>query len=75
MFRCIDTGGAPDTEQAEEPELGLPSSAAPPHAIRQSFGVLVNWLDDIDRIGCEHESFVRDGSIVRLPDVNALRKA
>ncbi len=41
-------------------------------AIHESFGIMVNYLYDHDSIEDNHEAFVRDGSIVRSPDVDAL---
>jgi malonyl-CoA decarboxylase len=41
-------------------------------AIQESFGIMVNYLYDRDSIEGNHEAFVRDGSIVRSPDVDAL---
>jgi malonyl-CoA decarboxylase len=43
-----------------------------PHAIQESFGIMVNYLYDQDSIESNHEAFVRSGSIVRSPDVDAL---
>jgi malonyl-CoA decarboxylase len=43
-----------------------------PRAIRESFGIMVNYLYDHDSIEHNHEAFVRDGTIVRSPDVDAL---
>jgi malonyl-CoA decarboxylase len=43
-----------------------------PRAIRESFGIMVNYLYDRDSIEDNHEAFVRDGTIVRSPDVDAL---
>jgi malonyl-CoA decarboxylase len=41
-------------------------------AIQESFGIMVNYLYDHDSIETNHETFVRDGTIVRSPDVDAL---
>jgi malonyl-CoA decarboxylase len=41
-------------------------------AIRESFGIMVNYLYDHDSIENNHEAFVRDGTIVRSPEVDAL---
>jgi malonyl-CoA decarboxylase len=41
-------------------------------AIRESFGIMVNYLYDHDSIENNHEAFVRGGAIVRSPDVDAL---
>jgi malonyl-CoA decarboxylase len=45
---------------------------AAPRAIQQSFGIMVNYLYDHDSIEDNHELFVRDGTIVRSSDVDAL---
>ncbi|MEH2473699.1 malonyl-CoA decarboxylase [Nitrobacteraceae bacterium AZCC 2161] len=44
-------------------------------AIHESFGIMVNYLYDHDSIEDNHEAFVRDGTIVRSPDVDALLEA
>jgi malonyl-CoA decarboxylase len=41
-------------------------------AIEESFGIMVNYLYDHKSIEDNHEAFVRDGTIVRSPDVDAL---
>jgi malonyl-CoA decarboxylase len=41
-------------------------------AIRESFGIMVNYLYDHDSIEDNHETFVRHGTIVRSPEVDAL---
>jgi malonyl-CoA decarboxylase len=41
-------------------------------AIRESFGIMVNYLYDHDSIENNHEVFVHDGAIVRSGDVDAL---
>ena len=43
-----------------------------PRGIQESFGIMVNYLYDHDSIEDNHEAFVRDGTIVRSPDVDAL---
>jgi malonyl-CoA decarboxylase len=43
-----------------------------PRAIQESFGIMVNYLYDHDSIENNHEAFVRDGTIVRSPDVDPL---
>jgi malonyl-CoA decarboxylase len=45
-----------------------------PRAMRESFGIMVNYLYDHDSIENNHEVFVRDGTIVRSPDVDALMR-
>src|SRR5882757_4512161 len=42
------------------------------HAIQESFGIMVNYLNDHDSSENNHEAFVRGGTIVRSPDVDAL---
>ena len=42
-----------------------------PRGIRQSFGIMVNYLYDPEQIEANHEAFVR-GTIVRAPAVDAL---
>jgi malonyl-CoA decarboxylase len=44
-------------------------------AIQESFGIMVNYLYDHDSIEDNHEAFVRDGAIVRSPDVDTLLEA
>jgi malonyl-CoA decarboxylase len=44
-------------------------------AIQESFGIMVNYLYDLDSIEDNHEVFVREGTIVRSPDVDTLLKA
>jgi len=41
-------------------------------AIQESFGIMVNYLYDHESIEDNHEAFVRGGTIVRSPDVDAL---
>jgi malonyl-CoA decarboxylase len=43
-----------------------------PRDIRESFGIMVNYLYDHDTIEENHETFVRDGTIVRSLEVDAL---
>ena len=45
-----------------------------PRAIQESFGIMVNYLYDRDSIEDNHEAFVRDGTIVRSPEVDMLRE-
>src|SRR3981189_2021937 len=40
--------------------------------IEESFGIMVNYLYDHDSIENNHEAFVRDGTIVRSPEVDTL---
>jgi malonyl-CoA decarboxylase len=41
-------------------------------ALQESFGIMVNYLYDHDSIEDNHEAFVRDGTIVRSRDADAL---
>ena len=43
-----------------------------PRAIRESFGIMVNYLYDHDSIEANHEAFVHDGTIARSANVDAL---
>jgi len=43
-----------------------------PRGIQESFGIMVNYLYDHDSIEINHEAFVRDGTIVRSPEVDTL---
>jgi malonyl-CoA decarboxylase len=43
-----------------------------PRGIEESYGIMVNYLYDHDSIEDNHERFVRDGIIVRSPDVETL---
>ena len=43
-----------------------------PRGIQESLGIMVNYLYDVETIETNHEAFVRDGTIVRSPDVDAL---
>jgi len=43
-----------------------------PRGIQESFGIMVNYLYDHDSIETNHEAFVRDGTIVRSPEVDTL---
>jgi malonyl-CoA decarboxylase len=43
-----------------------------PRAIRESFGIMVNYLYDHDSIEANHEAFVHDSAIARSADVDAL---
>ncbi len=40
--------------------------------IQESYGIMVNYLYDLPTIEANHEAFVRDGTVVRSPDVDAL---
>jgi Malonyl-CoA decarboxylase C-terminal domain len=43
-----------------------------PRGIQESFGIMVNYLYDHDSIENNHEAFVRDRTIVRSAEVDAL---
>ena len=43
-----------------------------PRGIRESFGIMVNYLYDHDSIETNHEAFVRDSSVVRSGEIDAL---
>ena len=43
-----------------------------PRGMQESFGIMVNYLYDRDTINDNHEAFVRDGTVVRSPEVDAL---
>src|SRR5580692_1895286 len=45
---------------------------AAPRGIEESFGIMVNYLYDIETIESNHEAFVHDGTIARSADVDAL---
>ena len=40
--------------------------------MRESFGIMVNYLYDPDAIEANHEAFVRSGAVVRSPAVEAM---
>jgi malonyl-CoA decarboxylase len=43
-----------------------------PRGMRESFGIMVNYLYDHDSIEANHEAFVHDGTIARSVNVDAL---
>ncbi|HKW54910.1 MAG TPA: malonyl-CoA decarboxylase family protein, partial [Stellaceae bacterium] len=43
-----------------------------PRGIKESFGVMVNYLYDPDAIEANHEAFARDGTVTRSPEIDAL---
>lgn len=43
-----------------------------PRGLRESFGVMVNYLYDPDAIEANHEAFVHSGLVARSPQVDAL---
>jgi malonyl-CoA decarboxylase len=43
-----------------------------PRGIDESYGIMVNYLYDLPSIEANHEAFVRDGTVVRSAEVEAL---
>ena len=43
--------------------------------MRESFGVMVNYLYDLQSIEANHEAFVRNGAVARSAQVEALLSA
>jgi malonyl-CoA decarboxylase len=43
-----------------------------PRGIQESFGIMVNYLYDVETIESNHEAFVNDGTVMRSADVDAL---
>ena len=43
-----------------------------PRGIRESYGLMVNYLYDLASIEANHEAFVRNGTVARSPEVDAL---
>ncbi|WP_283805885.1 malonyl-CoA decarboxylase family protein [Bradyrhizobium sp. ARR65] len=46
-----------------------------PRGIQESFGLMVNYLYDIETIESNHEAFVNDGTVMRSAEVDALLAA
>ena len=46
-----------------------------PRGLRESYGIMVNYLYDPPSIEANHEAFVRDGVVARAPEVDALLAA
>src|SRR3979490_2364920 len=46
-----------------------------PRGIQESFGIMVNYLYDIETIESNHEAFVNDGTVMRSAEVDALLAA
>ena len=46
-----------------------------PRGMRESFGVMVNYLYDLQSIEANHEAFVRNGAVARSAQVEALLSA
>jgi malonyl-CoA decarboxylase len=46
-----------------------------PRGIQESFGIMVNYLYDVETIESNHEAFVNDGTVMRSADVDALLSA
>jgi malonyl-CoA decarboxylase len=42
-----------------------------PRGIQESFGVMVNYLYDLETIESNHEAFVHDGEVIRSSQVDA----
>src|ERR1700751_2056387 len=47
----------------------------PPRGIQESFGIMVNYLYDVETIESNHEAFIGDGTVMRSADVDALLAA
>jgi malonyl-CoA decarboxylase len=43
-----------------------------PRGIKESYGIMVNYLYDPETIEANHEAFVHDGTVARSPAVDAL---
>ena len=43
-----------------------------PRGMRESYGLMVNYLYDLDSIEANHEAFVRNGTVARSAQVEAL---
>src|SRR6266436_2618245 len=46
-----------------------------PRGIQESFGIMVNYLYDVETIESNHEAFVNDGTVMRSADIDALLAA
>ncbi len=46
-----------------------------PRGIRESFGIMVNYLYDPDAIEANHEAFANEGTVIRSNEVDALMSA
>jgi malonyl-CoA decarboxylase len=46
-----------------------------PRGIEESFGIMVNYLYDVETIEANHEAFVNDGTVMRSVEVDALLAA
>src|ERR1700726_3710921 len=46
-----------------------------PRGIQESFGIMVNYLYDIETIESNHEAFVNDGTVMRSADIDAVLAA
>jgi malonyl-CoA decarboxylase len=46
-----------------------------PRGIQESFGIMVNYLYDVETIERNHEAFVNDGTVMRSAEVDALLSA
>jgi malonyl-CoA decarboxylase len=48
---------------------------AAPRGIEESFGIMVNYLYDLETIESNHEAFVTEGTVARSAEVDALLAA
>ena len=42
---------------------------------QESFGIIMNYLYDVETIESNHEAFVNDGTVMRSADIDALLAA
>ena len=59
-----------DSGEHSSAAVALGNTAA--RGIRESFGIMVNYLYDPDAIEANHELFVRNGVVARSAEVDAL---
>jgi malonyl-CoA decarboxylase len=45
-----------------------------PRGMRESLGIMVNYLYDPDKIEANHEAFVSTGTVARSPEVDVLMR-
>ncbi len=45
-----------------------------PRGLKESFGLMVNYLYDLDRIEANHEAFIRDGTVAHSAGVAELMR-
>ena len=60
------------TVASQKAETTIPTANTAPRGIQESFGVMVNYLYDLDSIEANHEAFVRNGTVARSGQVEAL---